>query len=387
MPDISKYWCREHFYDLPSIPTVDALAQAVSPTTAAVFAEYQRHSLNRWSMTDEVYLNQHPDKHASITFAQQLYGYRNYHELVCHVWVLFPHLEFKFSTKEESLTDWEQCCAARMMLKTGKNQQEMEKVVGKSSRFSHYMKTWTRRWLEAEACLLCRHITEDLLEQHQINGFSTRYCKKIACLVDGTTVDLGTPRKNSILQRSTFSNKAGRNAAQGLGWVSPAGLLLLYSSLFNGRLSEKDTVWLHRELLRVFPRGWGQLVDRGFSSCTAAYENLLQCFFPAFAKDLCRSTILDAKLQSSDRYVVETFFSRVKEFLLLSTTVPVERAWQLESAWVCALSATDLYAPLRPPVSWEATQQAMRDAKSPLVEALRVEAAGRPLPWMFREFA
>ena len=55
----------------------------------------------------------------------------------------------------------------------------------------------------------------------------------------------------------------------------------------------------------------------------------LQCFFPAFAKDLCRSTILDAKLQSSDRYVVETFFSRVKEFLL-----------------VCALSATDLYAPL-----------------------------------------
>ena len=55
----------------------------------------------------------------------------------------------------------------------------------------------------------------------------------------------------------------------------------------------------------------------------------LQCFFPAFAQDLCRSTILDAKLQSSDRYVVETFFSRVKEFLL-----------------VCALSATDLYAPL-----------------------------------------
>jgi hypothetical protein len=47
----------------------------------------------------------------------------------------------------------------------------------------------------------------------------------------------------------------------------------------------------------------------------------------------------------------------------------------------------DMYAPLRPPVSWEATQQAMRDAKSPLMEALGVEAAGRPLPWMFREFA
>ena len=91
----------------------------------------------------------------------------------------------------------------------------------------------------------------------------------------------------------------------------------------------------------------------------------LQCFFPAFAQDLCRSTILDAKLQSSDRYVVETFFSRVKEFLL-----------------VCALSATDLYAPLAARVLGRLLQ-----AKSPLVEARRVEAAGRPLPWMFREFA
>jgi hypothetical protein len=91
-------------------------------------------------------------------------------------------------------------------------------------------------------------VTADITAS-QISGFSTRYCKKIACLVDGTTVDLSTPRKSSILQRSMFSNKAGRNAAQGLGWVSPAGLLLVYSSLFNGRLSEKATAWLHRDLL------------------------------------------------------------------------------------------------------------------------------------------
>ncbi len=90
-------------------------------------------------------------------------------------------------------------------------------------------------------------VTADIIAS-QISGFSTRYCKKI---VDGTTVDLSTPRKSSILQRSTFSNKAGRNAAQGLGWVSPAGLLLLYSSLFNGRLSERATVWLHRDFLRI----------------------------------------------------------------------------------------------------------------------------------------
>ena len=210
--------------------------------------------------------------------------------------------------------------------------------------------------------------------QHRTGLEGLDYCAGKTAGFDGVpSVGAGTPNRDNL--RAVVRTI--------LEWVENRSAAGEQDSKAQRVLSEV----MRAELLRVFPRGWGQLVDRGFSSCTAAYENLLQCFFPAFAKDLCRSTILDAKLQSSDRYVVETFFSRVKEFLLLSTTVPVERAWQLESAWVCALSATDLYAPLRPPVSWEATQQAMRDAKSPLVEALRVEAAGRPLPWMFREFA
>ena len=256
---------------------MDAVARAVTPTDHVAFADYTRNSLNRWSMTDELFLNQHPNKNQNTTYAQQLYGFRNFHELVCHQWVLFPDLEFKFSKKGDPLTDWEQCCAARMMLRTGDTQQDLEKVIGKSPRISHYIKNWTTRWLEAEACLLCRHITPALLNAHQISGFGSRYKKPIACLVDGTVVSLGTSRKNTVLQRSTWSNKAKGNAAQGLAWTSPCGLLLVHTSLFNGRLSEKDTVWLHRELLRVFPRGYGQLVDRGFSSCTAAYENLIEC--------------------------------------------------------------------------------------------------------------
>jgi hypothetical protein len=101
-------------------------------------------------MTDKLFLNQQPDKHQNRTYAQQLYGFRNYHELVCHQWVLFPDLEFKFSKKGDPLTDWEQCCAARMMLRTGDTQQDLEKVIGKSPRISHYIKNWTARWMEAE---------------------------------------------------------------------------------------------------------------------------------------------------------------------------------------------------------------------------------------------
>jgi hypothetical protein len=75
VPEVSKYWAREHFYDLPSTPTVDAVARAVTPTDNVAFADYTRNSLNRWSMTDELFLNQQPDKHHNRTYAQQLYGF------------------------------------------------------------------------------------------------------------------------------------------------------------------------------------------------------------------------------------------------------------------------------------------------------------------------
>jgi hypothetical protein len=70
----------------------------------------------------------------------------------------------------------------------------------------------------------------------------------------------------------------------------------------------------------------------------------------------------------------------VKKFRL-SVTVPVERGWMIESAWVCALAATDLYAP---------AAQAGGDADShrhgdgPLVDCLLKEAAGKPLPWFLQ---
>ena len=72
---------------------------------------------------------------------------------------------------------------------------------------------WTERWLEAEACMLCKILTPTLLDAHQIEGFDTRYKKKIALLLDGTVVGLRTARKNSLLTRRTWSNKSKANSA------------------------------------------------------------------------------------------------------------------------------------------------------------------------------
>ena len=64
-----------------------------------------------------------------------------------------------------------------------------------------------------------------------------------------------TFRGNSYLKRATYCNKVKANAVQGLAWASACGLLLVWTSLFCGRLSETAMGRLHSQLLDVFQRG------------------------------------------------------------------------------------------------------------------------------------
>ena len=62
--------------------------------------------LNRLSIKDKTYLDQHFSKVAGdskLTYSQQLYGFRNDHELIAHAWGYFPDLEFTYSKEGEPL--------------------------------------------------------------------------------------------------------------------------------------------------------------------------------------------------------------------------------------------------------------------------------------------
>ena len=73
-----------------------------------------------------------------------------------------------------------------------------------------------------EACMLCKILTPTLLDAHQIEGFDTRYKKKIAFLLDGTVVGVRAARKNSLLTRSTWSKKSMDNKGGALTPLAPA---------------------------------------------------------------------------------------------------------------------------------------------------------------------
>ena len=84
------------------------------------------------------------------------------------------------------------------------------------------------------------------------------------------------------------------------------------------------------------------------------------------------------------RYVVETFFARVKSFQFLKGIVPCGAIRLVERPWVCALAATDLHAPLRKPATRDKTQEELRAAGPKLAASLRREAGGQALPWCFQ---
>ena len=61
----------------------------------------------------------------------------------------------------------------------------------------------------------------------------------------------------------------------------------------------------------------------------------------------------DSKKQSSDRYVVEIFYARVKQWLILQDTARWSNCAMLDDAWHIAVASTDCNAFLRQPNNLE----------------------------------
>ena len=102
----------------------------------------------------------------------------------------------------------------------------------------------------------------------------------------------------------------------------------------------------------------GRIVDRGFSrGCTKFYPNTCRCFTPVFrnrkTKDLEYDQISDANANSSDRYVVEVVYRRVKTFRILRGHVDRGFMSHVGCAWHVGHMFANFYAPLRCPIGWD----------------------------------
>ena len=176
--------------------------------------------------------------------------------------IYFPDVAFERSKPGEPPTPFEWCCAGRLYVSVNWKQQLLGELIDAPNNISKHLRQWVGRWGECERIMCNKIITTPLLQSHQPEGFATRYPKPIATLVDGTVIAIDTARTVTLQQRATYNNKASTNAAQAIAWVSPCGLGLRNTSLFGGRLSEEQCVWIHHHFLVDFPAGWARLVDK-----------------------------------------------------------------------------------------------------------------------------
>jgi hypothetical protein len=268
--------------------------------------------------------------------------------------VYFPGMEVHRSSMERGtpLSDFERALATLQLFKTGEGVGDIAHHWGVKARtMGRYTKKWSQKWSEV-AQIFCRLDPHaDVFAKMQPVGYN--YPLPMCCQVDGTCCCIDTSRKYSSKARASYSDKTHTQAAQGVTWSSCIGLVLLCTSLFCARVTEKELVRLHSSWLHVFPPKHGRLVDRGFTFCTQWYKYLVRAFSPAFVNkstgDITHRQVINARRQSADRYCCEVVYSRVKSFRILTGRCPMSKLQYLTPAWYVGHMAANMYKPLVQP--------------------------------------
>jgi hypothetical protein len=273
--------------------------------------------------------------------------------------VLFPDLSVQRSKvvyeknkkSRNGLTEFEQCLATKMFIKTGYDFRTMGTIWGVHyTTIGRYVKKWLPRWRNTCEGFVRLNVDREYIDKCQPKDWPEYYGMPIACVVDGKVILTEIPRRSSVKAKAMYSNKNGTQGILGLTWSGAGtGLCLLVTDLFCPCAHEKDVIGAHKSWLVQFPPGVGRLVDRGMADCDKHYKNLVQAFFPAFLKgraQMARVEIIDARRQSSNRYTCETVFSRVVQHKLLDGVVKKEHWHFMNDAWIVGHFGAQLYRPL-----------------------------------------
>jgi hypothetical protein len=203
------------------------------------------------------------------------------------------------------------------------------------------------------------------------------YGMEISHLVDGTVCHTQSARASNAMKKVMYNHKIGGNGTLGISHTTPTGLCLLSTDMFGGNADEVDIMRIYQKWWDAYPPGFGRLVDKGFAWFTNVYyKHGNKGIYPAFlmaaskkysksgTKQLTPKEKISARKQSQQRYVVETFFSRVKSFLLLTGEVPWHHIRYINAAFLTACAAANTMKPLKEPISWATLEVDFEAAKS-----------------------
>lgn len=305
---------------------------------------------------------------------RQLFGFNTRQQMVAWMSVYFPKLKetpVQVKGTNRNLTPFQQACMTRMYFRTKINISRLAALWRtERSGCGRIIAKWANRW-GYHAKFWCRLTFDgDYLKKCQVAGMEDRYGVPISHLADGTVCRTEHPRASNAMKKCMWNNKIVGSGTLALAHCTPTGLILFATEMYGGNAGEVELVRIYRSWWDAYPSGFGRLVDKGFAWFTNMfYKNGNKGIYPDFLtknsilQSTCHTKQLSCKqvkrsaMQSKERYVVETTFSRVKSEEIISGVVKFSALKYIDSAYMVGCATANQMRPLKNPLSWNTIQK------------------------------
>lgn len=183
-------------------------------------------------------------------------------------------------------------------------------------------------WIDALYTKLCGMIIWPITDHLELPPvFQNKVFQRVRCIIDCTEFFIQRP--SSLKARAqTFSNYKRHNTVKCLVGISPSGSVTFISPCWGGRASDRSIVLDSNILTKLYP-GDIVLADRGFTvkDDFAMYGvNLMVPAFTKGKKQLTAEEVEISRQMSRARIHIERVIGRIKEFKILSDTLPLNLA-------------------------------------------------------------
>ncbi|KAK7101626.1 uncharacterized protein [Littorina saxatilis] len=188
-----------------------------------------------------------------------------------------------------------------------------------SSLVSRIFITWIHM-LSRELCFLIKWPTRARVLSRLPRAF--RFFPKTRVIIDCTEFQLQKPSLPSV-QRKTYSSYKHRNTAKCLVGVTPRGAFSFVSDIWTGSISDRKIVEMSG-FLEMLEAGDDVMADRGFLIRDLVTLRKATLNIPPFAhgRQMAKSAVTKTRRIAAVRIHVERAIGRLKQFRLLSETIP-----------------------------------------------------------------
>lgn len=199
-----------------------------------------------------------------------------------------------------------------------------------NSRVSQIFVTWIT-FLSRCFKMLIKWPSRNQVQKYMPNSFRSLY-PRTRVIIDCTEFFFQRPRSPSA-QSDTYSTYKSRNTGKCLLGISPSGTFTFVSEVYGGNVSDRY-ITEHSNFIELIEEGDDVMADRGFTIRDLLTKKKATLNMPPFTrkctwgkkKRLNVNEIKQTRKIAKLRVHVERAIQRLKQFKLLSTTIP----WHLK---------------------------------------------------------